>query len=152
MGIRYLRMLPSADLQSLPPAARALAYASRAHFVNQDRGIVRSHNDSTHDSRAIYFGGWLERIGFNEHTLRQLKPELFADILGAYLDSIKAGHNLTNLLNPAPETQRQYVDAATSVITLYTQVPCSTIDISTIAAKRPTTIPYIGLRLADTAA
>jgi hypothetical protein len=68
------------------------------------------------------------------------------------LDSIKAGHNLTNLLNPAPETQRQYVDAATSVITLYTQVPCSTIDISTIAAKRPTTIPYIGLRLADTAA
>lgn len=100
----------------------------------------------------MHFGAWLDASGFDEHSLRHLDPSLFHDILGTYLDHIQAGNNLVHAANLALETQRLYISAASGVISLYTDIGCSTIDAATMLEKRPTTIPYLALRFAQATA
>jgi hypothetical protein len=48
MGGPYQQMLPSTDLQDLPTPACAACHASRAQFVQADRGHVQRRLFETH--------------------------------------------------------------------------------------------------------
>ena len=115
MGGRYQQMLPSRDLQDLPTPARVACYASRAQFVQADRGHVRQRNDASADSRLRFFASWLESKGFTRQSATELRSPQMIDLLGAFLTDVKNGNNLSNT-KITGQTLRNYVKSATDCI------------------------------------
>jgi hypothetical protein len=137
-------MLPTGDLSNLPPAARASINASRDSFVTADRGNVRGRNDATFDSRARHFVGWLEATGFTVHNFSLVESDNFPSLLAAYLHAVADGDNLLSLKLIGPAALCGYLTSASEAITLLTRKECSYLDPTTLANKRPKTLPMLG--------
>lgn len=143
MGIRYERMLPAADVSHLSPTLRALIKASRAAFVNADRGHVRRANDTTVGTRANLVARWLDTSGFNELTASNIRPPTFLDILGAFIRDVKAGFNCQCSLLLSDATVRNYLLAAAAVLHIMTRCPCDIAELLATASSPSTTLPYL---------
>ena len=144
MGLRYHAMLPVADVSHLPSPARALISNSRDSFVTADRGNVRRRNDSTLESRACHFARWLEAAGFTINNFSLVDVATYPSLLAAYLTTVVAGNNCLKLSNLGPASLRGYAAAASNTITILTSQPCSYIDPTTLASKRPKLLPMLG--------
>ena len=59
-----------------------------------------------------------------------------------HVDAISG--NLLNLKGIGPEALRSYITSASETITLLTDKPCSHLDPTTLANKRPKTLPMLG--------
>ena len=144
LGLRCHAVLPTGDVSNLPPAARASINASRHSFVTADRGNVRRRNDETFSSRSRHFVGWLEATGFTIHNFSSVEPATFPSLLAAYLHAVADGDNLLKMSLIGPAALRGYLTSASDTITLLTDKPCSYLDPTTLASKRPKTLPMLG--------
>jgi hypothetical protein len=136
-------MLPPVPVLDLPATARAAVDASRTSFVTTNRGQVRINNDSTLGSRARHFANWLDAQDFTIDSLAALNPSIFPSILAAYVTAVADGNNCQMHTNLTDQSLRGYLSAASDAITMLTPHTCSYLDPSTIAQKRPKTLPTI---------
>jgi hypothetical protein len=144
LGLPYHAMLRTSNMSTLPPAARASIHASQDSFVTACQGHARGHNNQTFDSRARHFVRWLEATEFTVNNIRSADPATFPSILASYMHQVLTGHNLLNLQLIGPGALRGCLTSASDAITLLTNHSCSYLDPTTLANKRPKTLPMLG--------
>jgi hypothetical protein len=117
-GLRYPSLLPAADLSDFPDTIRSLIVDSQSGFVDRDRGRTRQRNDSTFASRAEFFGSWLHRNGldFSRILQKPFTPGQGIALLGAFMDAVAKGDNLSQRSDISDDTIRQYLSAAVSYL------------------------------------
>jgi hypothetical protein len=141
MGGRYQQMLPSGDLQDLPTTARAACHASRAQFVQADRGHIQ-RNDASADSCLRLFASWLESKRFTRESAAKLRSKQMINLLGAFLTDVKNGNNFSNS-KITGQTLQNYVKSATDCFSLLTGFPLQIYDIATLSQKKACLHPYL---------
>lgn len=106
-GSRYRSILPASDLSCFPDPVQRLIVDSQSGFVRRDQGQTRQ-NDSTFASRAMFFRTWLHRHGLlDPGILSSLSAGQAIALLGAYIDDIAGGRNLSKRSDVSDDTIQQ---------------------------------------------
>jgi hypothetical protein len=143
-------MLPPANVSNLPAAATATIRASRAQFIQADRGHVRHSNDKSVDTRTKFFAGWLQSQGHTKQSVALLTADQIIDTLGAFLESVKNGNNLQGIYLTG-QSLRNYVTAAALCLQLITGKMPQYYDPATMSQRRIYLHPYLHDKIAQRA-
>ena len=86
MGLRYQQQPPPPPLADLPDPVRTFVHSCHSYQQRADRGMVRSKNDKTLDSRATRFRNWLlTDCQFTQDRISSLQEAEIHSLVHAYL-------------------------------------------------------------------
>ena len=89
MGSRYRPETGrSTEVARMPIAAQAIVHSAQDHRRNIDRGLIRSKNDRTFDSRTQNFTLWLVKVGYHDFNYTRITAIQAAALLEGYLYSL----------------------------------------------------------------